>query len=210
MATPFRDRSDAGTQLGMALAGLELREPVVLGLARGGVVVAAGVAAALGAPLEVLVVRKIGAPFQPELGLGAIAEGGVVRLNRELIDHLGIDEAQIAQIIEDERRELNRRVQMYRGERPPPVLAGKTAVVVDDGLATGGSASAAGLAVREIGCSRSVLAVPVGSSAAATNLSRLYDEVICLLQPPGFRAVGQFYADFSQTTDEEVSALLGE
>lgn len=209
MAIPFRDRSEAGAKLGEAIAALDLEQPVVLGLARGGVVVAAAVAAALEAPLEVLVVRKIGAPGQPELGLGAIAEGSVTRLNRPLMDQIGFSDEAVAAVIERERVELQRRVDEYRRGRPRPDLTGKTAVVVDDGLATGGSAAAAALAVKEMGCARSVLAVPVGSSEAAANLSRLYDEVVCLLQPPGFRAVGQFYADFDQTSDEEVQSLLG-
>lgn len=181
----------------------------VLGLPRGGVVVAAAVAAALGAQLEVLVARKLGAPFRPELAVGAIAEGGVRVVDRQALGHLRISEAQLEAVVARETVELERRVWRYRRERPLPRLRGRAAVLVDDGLATGLTARAAIRALRRLDPARVVLAIPVGSSDAVEALRLLVDEVVCLRRPRDLRAVGCWYEDFSQTTDEEVDRLVG-
>lgn len=196
--------------LGERVRLLGLRDPVVLGLPRGGVVVAAGVARALGAPLDVLVVRKLGAPGNPELGMGAIAEDGVTVLNQGLIDRLRVSPAEVEVVAGREHRELVRRTEAYRGGRPPIPLAGRSVVVVDDGLATGYTARAAIAAVRARGAATVVLAVPVAAPEAVAELSALVEEVVCVESPELLFAVGAAYADFSQTTDGEVESLLAE
>lgn len=196
--------------LGERVRLLGLRDPVVLGLPRGGVVVAAGVARALGAPLDVLVVRKLGAPGNPELGMGAIAEDGVTVLNQGLIARLRVSPAEVEVVAGREHRELVRRTEAYRGGRPPIPLAGRSVVVVDDGLATGYTARAAIAAVRARGAATVVLAVPVAAPEAVAELSALVEEVVCVESPELLFAVGAAYADFSQTTDGEVESLLAE
>lgn len=181
---------------------------MVLGLPRGGVPVAAEVAAVLGAPLDVVVVRKLGAPFQPELGMGAIGEGGVRVIDQELLRLTGATPEQLAQVERGERAELDRRSRRYRGDRRPTDLDGRTALVVDDGVATGSTARAACLVARERGASRVLLAVPVGPGDAAARLGSAADEVVCLDTPGYFPGVGAFYDDFEQTTDEEVVGCL--
>ena len=204
----FRDRSHAGVLLGERVRSLGLADPVVLGLPRGGVVVAAEVARALGAPLDVLVVRKLGAPGNPELGIGAIAEGGVAVLNEGLIARLRVSPAELAAVTEREQRELVRRTDAYRRGRPPLPLAGRPAVVVDDGLATGYTARAAVAAARARGAAAVVLAVPVAAPETAAEFASLVDRVVCVEVPVLLFAVGAAYADFSQTGDDEVEALL--
>ena len=204
----FLDRVDAGRRLGERLDDLELTDPVVIGLPRGGVVVAAEVARHLSAPLDVVVVRKLGAPGRPELGIGAIGEGGVLALNQELIDLLHVTESELADIQAQETEELARRVVAYRGNRDPVPVLGKTVVVIDDGLATGYTARAALLVLRNWGAARLILAVPVSSRETAEALTEQADEVISLELPFGFGAVGQWYADFRQTSDDEVIDLL--
>ncbi|MEU9884187.1 phosphoribosyltransferase family protein [Sphaerisporangium sp. NPDC051011] len=208
VSLPFADREQAGTLLAEILADAGLADPVILALPRGGVAVAGPIAERLQTPLEVLVTRKIGHPVQPELGLGAIAEGGDPVFDQEMLRRLEIDEDDLAPIVERERRELARRVTAYRGERPMPALAGRDVVVVDDGLATGGTARAALRAVRRSGPRRVVLAVPVGSSKTVTALRDEADEVVVLSTPPGFHAVGQWYLRFEQLTDADVLRLL--
>ncbi|MEV6980435.1 phosphoribosyltransferase family protein [Sphaerisporangium sp. NPDC051017] len=208
VSLPFADREQAGTLLAEILADAGLADPVLLALPRGGVAVAGPIAERLQTPLEVLVTRKIGHPVQPELGLGAIAEGGDPVFDQEMLRRLEIDEDDLAPIVERERRELARRVTTYRGERPMPALAGRDVVVVDDGLATGGTARAALRAVRRSGPRRVVLAVPVGSSKTVTALRDEADEVVVLSTPPGFHAVGQWYLRFEQLTDADVLRLL--
>lgn len=208
MVVRFRDRRDAGHRLALALEGFRGPGVVVLGLPRGGVIVAAEVAERLGAPLDVLVVRKLGAPSQPELGIGAIAEGGVVTLNQELIDLLGVTDPMLDRLRAGETAELERRVQAYRGHRPAIDLTNKTVLIVDDGLATGFTARAAVRAARARGATRVILAVPVGAPETVAELRREADEVICLATPRWFGAVGQWYDDFRQTTDEEVVEIL--
>jgi putative phosphoribosyl transferase len=187
-----------------------LESPVVLGLPRGGVVVGAGVAAALGSPLDMVVVRKLGAPGNPELGIGAVAEGAVTVLNEGLIRRLGVSPVQLDSVTEREHSELARRCRAYRGDDEPEPLNGRTAVVVDDGLATGYTARAAVEAVRRRGAEAVVLAVPVAAPDTARELERMVDELVCLELPAMMMGVGASYRDFRQTTDEEVMALLRE
>jgi predicted phosphoribosyltransferase len=205
----FADRREAGRLLASRLLPLAERSPVVVALPRGGVPVAEEVAAALDAPLEFLAVRKLGAPHNPEYGIGAIAEGGTRVFDAEALAVLGIDGAALAQIAERELDELNRRVRAYRGSRLPLPLRGRTVVVVDDGVATGVTDTAALRAIRCQLPRRLVLAVPVCAPDSAARLREEADEVICLTEPALLRGVGQWYDDFSQVSDREVIAALG-
>ena len=205
----FRDRADAGRELAEQLkARLGDEEVVVLGLPRGGVPVAFEVARELDAPLDVIVVRKLGVPYQPELGMGAIGEDGVRVLNREVLAMARVGEEEVAAVERSERAELERRARRFRGSRPRTPLVGRTAVVVDDGIATGSTARAACQVARAHGASRVILAVPVAPRSSLDLLAQVADEVVCLATPEPFYAVGQFYLDFSQTSDEEVVELL--
>ncbi len=206
----FTDRADAGRQLATRLEGLRGQNVIVLALPRGGVPVGAEVARALDSPLDVIGVRKIGAPMQPELGVGAIAEGGVRVLDRSILAQLRLDEAAIDQVETRERAELQRRLERYRGGRGMPELSGRTVVVVDDGLATGGTARAACRAVRQAGPGTTILAVPVAAARSLETLRDEADEVVCVQAPEDFVAVGRWYEHFDQTTDDEVIALLDE
>jgi predicted phosphoribosyltransferase len=206
---PFTDRIQAGRALATALAGYAGRaDVVVLGLPRGGVPVAAEVARAIAAPLDVLLVRKLGAPGQPELAVGAIAEGGVTLVNEDILASLGLDRRTIDGAIAVERPELERRLGAYRGGRPAADVEGRTALVVDDGLATGASMEAACRALAARGVARLVVAVPVAAPEACQRLRAFADEVVAVLAPVPFWAVGAWYRDFSQTTDEEVVETL--
>ncbi len=204
----FADRSDAGRRLAEVLQDYRGRDVLVLGLPRGGVPVAAEVARALGAPLDVLVVRKLGVPEQPELAFGAIGEDGVRVLNDAVVRRTGLGEKEIGAVEAAERAELERRVTRYRGGRPARPLAGRTVLIVDDGFATGATARAAALVARARGADTVVLAAPIGASDTVADLSSVADDVICLGAPFDFVAVGQGYRDFSQTSDDEVCALL--
>jgi putative phosphoribosyl transferase len=206
----FRDRADAGRRLGAAVRAQVAEEAVVLGLPRGGVVVAAEVARALQAPLDVVVVRKLGTPGNPELGLGAIAEGDVVVLNEGLIARLGIGSAALEAVEAAERTELARRVEAFRRGRPPLPVEDRTAIIVDDGLATGYTARAGVQSARRRGAVRVVLAVPVAAPEAFEALQQVADDVICLETPGLMFGVGGSYQDFRQTGDDEVRALLDE
>ena len=204
----FADRADAGRHLAAALVAYCGPDAVVLGLPRGGVPVAAQVAHALGAPLDVLVVRKLGVPHQPELAFGAIGEGGVRVLNDVVLRRAGLSADDMAQVEDAERTELDRRLSRYRGGRDGRALSGKVAIIVDDGFATGATARAAAVVARAAGAARVVLAAPIGAPDTVAALREVADDVICLGAPPGFAAVGQGYRDFGQTTDEEVCDLL--
>jgi putative phosphoribosyl transferase len=206
----FANRTEAGRRLALKLQHLRGTPVVVLGLPRGGVPVAYEVAKELGAPLDVIVVRKLGAPGQPELGMGAIGEDGVRVINQEVIGYVGASEAEVAQVEVAERAELERRARRFRGSRPRIPLAGRTAVVVDDGVATGSTARAACQVARAQGAARVVLAVPVAPPGWESKFGTEVDEFVCLDTPPSFYAVGQFYDDFPQTSDEEVVACLEE
>ena len=206
----FRDRADAGRVLAAALGHLAgAPRLLVLGLQRGGVPVAYEVARALQAPFDVLLVRKLGVPSQPELAMGAIAGGGVRVLHQAVIDALTIPPAVVAAVAEREGAELARREKAYRDDRPAIEVAGRTVVVVDDGVATGSTMRAAVAALRAQGAGRIVVAVPVGARETCEELTHLADEVVCPRMPASFHAVGQWYDDFSQTTDDEIRALLG-
>lgn len=204
----FRDRRDAGRQLGDEVARRGFARPVVVALPRGGVPVAAEVARRLSAPLDVLIVRKIGCPGRRELAIGAIAEGDVRLDNDRLIADLDIAPHVVDAIAAAEREEADRRARRYRGDRAPVDVRGRTAIVVDDGLATGFTARAAVAALRTRRPAHVVLAVPVAPPAAVADL-RTHVEVICLRTPEPFWGVGRWYDDFSQVGDEEVTALLG-
>lgn len=204
----FIDRADAGRRLAVRLQHLRGDSVVVLGLPRGGVPVAYEVAKALDAPLDVIVVRKLGVPFQPELGMGAIGEDGVRIINDEVIRLAGVSDRELAEVEARERAELERRAQRFRGDRPPAALEGRTVVVVDDGIATGSTARAACQVARARGAAHVVLAVPVAPADWEVQLGVDADDFVCLDTPELFFAVGQFYADFSQTSDEEVIACL--
>jgi putative phosphoribosyl transferase len=205
----FHDRSDAGQQLGAALDAYAHRSDVlVLGLPRGGVPVALEVARRLGAPLDVFMVRKLGVPGHEELAMGAIASGGVRVLNEDIVDTLRLSEREIAGVEVLERDELERREGAYRGDRPRLEVRGRVVILVDDGLATGASMRAAVIALRRLSPARIVVAVPVADPSTCAALRSDADEVICAVTPQPFMAVGRWYEDFSQTTDEEVRVLL--
>lgn len=207
----FLDRREAGRLLGAALARLKLDDPVVLALPRGGVPVGYEVARQLGAPLDILLVRKIGAPGHEEYGIGALVDGASpqVVIHEAAARMTGADKAYIDRTVARELAELERRRAAYR-TRPPEKLAGRAVVVVDDGIATGGTVRAALKGLGQVGARRVVLAVPVAPADTLQELRGLCDEVVCLITPEPFYAVGAHYRDFDQTTDEEVIRLLGE
>jgi predicted phosphoribosyltransferase len=206
----FRDRAEAGHELGERLAEGYAGRPEVLALAlpRGGVVVGREVADRLDAPLDVLVVRKLGFPGQSELAMGAIASRGVRVLNEALLEQTGVSEAHVEDVVARERVELERREVVYRGDRPAPDVAGKTVLVVDDGLATGSTMLAAVQALRSLRAGRIVVAVPTAPRQTCEALEDVADEVVCLRQPEPFYAVGLSYEDFAEVSDDEVRALL--
>ncbi len=206
--TTFANRRDAGRQLAAHLEHMRDRDPLVIGLPRGGVVVAAEVANALNADLDIVVVRKVGAPGQPELGLGAAAEGGVLLLNKRLMRQMRITKDQLQASIDRANEELEERLQIYRRARRPIDVEGRSVILVDDGLATGGTARAAIGALQHLGAGSIVLAVPVGAPATIRNIEPLVEAVVSVSAPRMLTSIGQHYDNFSQTSDEEVVALL--
>ena len=205
----FRDRTDAGKWLAESLAGYADRPDVlVLALPRGGVPVAFEVAEMLDAPLDIFLVRKLGVPGHEELAMGAIATGGVRVVNDSVVNYLRIPGEVIDAVAADEQRELERRERAYRDNRPAPDVRGRTVILVDDGLATGSTMRAAAAALRKQGPARIVVAVPVSSPETCDEFRSEVDDIVCAATPRPFRGVGQWYDDFSQTTDEEVRELL--
>ena len=205
----FRDRSEAGQLLAARLSALK-DDPtvIVLGIPRGGVVVAAEIARALNAPLDIFIAHKIGAPFNPELAIGALTSNGDVLLDEDLIDELQLHRDEITREVASQRAEIARRLEMFRKDRPPLGVAGKTVVLVDDGVATGSTVLAALRALRKQSPARLILAIPVGPAETVARLARECDETMVLATPEPFWAVGRFYFRFDQTQDDEVIALL--
>ncbi len=206
----FRDREDAGQQLAERLAALK-DEPnvLVLGIPRGGVVVASAIAKALNAPLDIFIAHKIGAPFNPELAIGALTSTGDVLLDEELVGELGFPEEQVNAEIAHGRAEIARRLELFRKGRASLDVGGKIVIIVDDGVATGSTMLAALCALRQLAPERLILAIPVGPPETVQRLARFCDEVVALEMPDPFWAVGRFYGDFEQTTDAQVIELLG-
>jgi putative phosphoribosyl transferase len=205
----FLDRTDAGRRLAKQLGSYaDQSDVIVLGIPRGGVPVAYEVATELKAPLDVFVVRKLGVPWQEELAFGAIASGGVRFLDRPIVESVGVSDKEIEQITERERKELDRRERLYRSGEAPLELKGKTVILVDDGIATGASTQAAITALRQLKPRRIVLAAPVAPASTCKRLRPEVDDLVCLHAPQSFYAIGEFYEDFSQVPDEEVTRLL--
>jgi putative phosphoribosyl transferase len=207
----FQDRTEAGRELAEQLLDYAGRDDViVLGLPRGGVPVAFEVAQRLRVPLDVFVVRKLGLPGHEELAMGAIASGGVRVVNEDVLSIIPDAQAIVEMVTAIEREELERRERIYRADRPPPDLKGRSVILVDDGLATGATMRAAVAALHQQGAAKIVVAVPVGAPSTCRDLGNTADDVICLRSPGAFIGVGQYYSDFSQTTDEEVRDLLAQ
>ena len=204
----FTDRRHAGQELGHALHRYAGTNPIVLALPRGGVPIGREIASALDAELDVLIIRKLGAPNNPEFAIGAVGEGGAVVLDEQTVVSMHMDDATLERIVTETRREIDRRVDAYRRGRSLPSLAGRTVIIVDDGLATGSTAATAVEVIKSLGAEDIVLAVPTGSHQAVTLLRDRCDEVICLEEPPWFGSVGAQYESFPQVSDEEVLALL--
>jgi putative phosphoribosyl transferase len=204
----FHDRADAGRRLADRLTAWQDEDVVVLGLPRGGVPVAAEVAVVLRAPLDVVVVRKLGVPFHHELAMGAVGEGGVLVIDESVVRSAGLDRGDVDDVAARERLELERRSALFRGARDRVPVAGRAAIVVDDGIATGSTMRAACRVVRAQGALRVLVAAPVGAPDALRRLAREADEVVCLESPMRFRSVGEWYDDFAQTADDEVLELL--
>jgi putative phosphoribosyl transferase len=210
MLEPYRDRQEGGRLLAKRLLQLQIdfTEALILGLPRGGVVVAYEIALALNAELDVFVVRKLGTPFQPELAMGAIAEGGMLLLNDAVVNYLSISKATIEEIAKKELLELQRREKLYRNSRPSPIIADRTVIVVDDGLATGATMKVAVRALKRKKPAKLLVAAPVGAPNSCIDMQDEVDQVICLKMPDSFGAVGSWYEKFDQTTDDEVTTLL--
>lgn len=207
--SPYRDRAQAGEELARALAGYGGRSDLsILALPRGGVPVAFEIARALHAPLDVYLVRKLGAPGEEELAIGAVASGGVRVLNADIVRQLGVPDEWIASVSRKEISELDRRQRLYRQGRGPLEVAGRIAILVDDGLATGATMKAAIASLRQLQPAEIVVAVPVAARSTAREIAALADRFVCPLQPEGFRAVGEWYRSFPQTSDEEVTDLI--
>jgi len=209
VSLPFQDRTQAGRLLGRALAAYRGRDDaLVLALPRGGVPVACEIAEAIGAPVDLMIVRKLGTPGQEELAMGAIASGGIRVLNEDVVVPLGISEHALSQVEARERRELERREHAYRGARPRPAIAGRCVILVDDGIATGATMRAAIAGLRGQQPARIVVAVPVAPPETVAVLRHEADDVVCLAEPEFFMAIGRWYLDFAQLTDDDVREQL--
>jgi len=206
--TRFKDRDDAGRSLARALFDYRDSDAVVLGIPRGGVPVAYRVASELGMPLDVIIVRKLGVPGQPEVAMGAVGEDGVLIVNQDVLAAVSVSEAELAREVADERREVVDRAGRLRGDAQPQPLTGRTAIIVDDGVATGATTRAACEVARAHGASKVVLAVPVGAADTLAALRTVADDVVCLSVPRHFWAVGEAYEDFSQVPDRDVVAMI--
>lgn len=204
----FRDRQDAGRRLAAELRDYASEHPIVLALPRGGVPVGLEIARELSAPLDVWIVRKIGAPWHPELGMGAVAEGGHVHLSQEILDYVGLSSHTLSKAIEAKRHEVEERVRMLRGDRPRAVLRDRTVIIVDDGIATGGTVRAVIESIRAEGPKKIVLAVPVAAPDVLRTLAAEVDQVVCLLSPVDLYGIGLWYDDFAQLSDDEIVRQL--
>jgi len=206
----FANRVEAGKRLTSELKNLTEKNAIVLAIPRGGVVVGYEIAKALNLPLDVIIPRKIGAPDNPELAIGAMTEDGTIILDKDLVSYLGVSQDYIGAASEQQKNEIERRLKLYRGNEPYPNLRGKDVIIVDDGIATGSTMKAALASVRNKGARTVIVAVPVGPPSTIEELKKQADKVVCLYTPEYFQAIGQFYRDFEQTTDEEVIHLLKE
>jgi putative phosphoribosyl transferase len=204
----FKDRVEAGKRLASALRSFAGKGAIVLAIPRGGVVVGFEVARALGLPLDVIIPRKIGAPDNPELAIGAMTEDGTVILDESLISYLGVPEGYVKEESNRQKLEIERRLRLYRGEVSYPTLRNRDVIIVDDGIATGSTMKAALVSTRKRGAKSVIVAIPVGPPSTIRELKKEADHVVCLHTPESFQAIGQFYVDFAQTTDEEVTSLL--
>jgi putative phosphoribosyl transferase len=204
----FADRVDAGKRLASALAHIARKNAIVLAIPRGGVVVGYEIAKALKLPLDVIIPHKIGAPDNPELAIGAMTEDGTIILDNNIVTYMGVQEGYIREESERQEREIKRRLKLYRQKEPYPILKGLDVILVDDGIATGATMKAALASVKKRGASNVTVAIPVGPPSTIEELKKHANRVICLYTPEYFQALGQFYGDFSQTTDEEVIQLI--
>ena len=204
----FTDRVDAGKRLASALSNFSGKHGVVLAIPRGGVVVGFEIAKALNLPLDVIIPRKIGAPDNPELAIGAVAEDGTAILDNQLISYLGVSREYIKEETERQKQEIRRRLKLYREDTSYPDLKGLDVIVVDDGIATGSTMKAALASVKNRGAARITVAIPVGPPSTIEELEKMADRVVCIYTPEFFQAIGEFYRDFSQTSDEEVIGFL--
>ncbi len=208
--TYFMDRVDAGKRLASALKDFSGKHGIVLAIPRGGVVVGFEIAKALSLPLDIIIPRKIGAPENPELAIGAVAEDGTAILDNQLIKYLGVSNEYVEKKLKRQKHEIERRLKLYRQDSSYPNLKGLDVIVVDDGIATGSTMKAALASVKNRGASSVTVAVPVGPPSTIEELEKIADRVVCLHTPEYFQAIGEFYSDFSQTPDEEVIMLLKE
>jgi len=206
----FNDRRDAGKTLARRLAAMDIDNPIVLGIPRGGVVVAHEIARALKAPLDVSIPRKIGAPHNPELAIGAVAQDGALVIDKALVRMLGVSEDYLEKEAERQRAEIERRLSLYRRDRPAVDVSAGSAILADDGIATGATVMASLRGLRSLDPARVILAVPVAPPDTLERLAGEADDIVCLASPEPFYAVGQFYRHFEQVTDEEVVALMGQ
>lgn len=204
----FKDRRDAGRRLAQRIEGIKEADLFILAVPRGGVVVAFEVVKALGAPMDLIIPRKLGAPGNPELAIGAVTQDGTIVLNHDIVQELGVPKSFIDQEAAEQVKEIERRMKKYRGDAPPPQLAGRTVVLIDDGIATGATIRAAVQSVRRSRPKRLIIAVPVAPPSAVQSLEKDADEVVALETPEWFMAIGQFYENFDQTSDEEVIDLM--